>query len=301
MTVPFRVTRRQPVSQSRLAFTLIELLVVIAIIAILAAILFPVFAQARAKARQTTCVSDLKQISTALLMYSQDFDEAMCNHYYKDPNFPWMGGSTKPPGAPETNYKWMDAIQPYVKNIGIFNCPDQGDYLDPSLIVSSDKVTTYGPYVPQPKLTAKSRHYGSYCMNSAYYGLHLQNPPIPGNPPVSVDAPPAFWHLAQLQAPSTTIWVGDSDGEFAMDGASTLGISAQFAFSSPGVETWHSHPKLGNLVARHSDKCDILWCDGHVKPVSLELLSTQETDASRNGQTGGFKVLAPFTIEADPN
>jgi prepilin-type N-terminal cleavage/methylation domain-containing protein len=62
-------------SRRRSAFTLIELLVVIAIIAILAAILFPVFAQAREKARQATCVSNLKQLGTACLMYAQDFDE----------------------------------------------------------------------------------------------------------------------------------------------------------------------------------------------------------------------------------
>ena len=59
------------------AFTLIELLVVIAIIAILAAILFPVFAQARAKARQTTCVSNARQIGMSVMMYVQDYDEGM--------------------------------------------------------------------------------------------------------------------------------------------------------------------------------------------------------------------------------
>lgn len=62
---------------SRRGFTLIELLVVIAIIAILAAILFPVFAQAREKARQSACLSNMKQVSTALMMYAQDYDEAL--------------------------------------------------------------------------------------------------------------------------------------------------------------------------------------------------------------------------------
>ena len=64
------------------AFTLIELLVVISIIAVLAAILFPVFASAREKARQTSCASNLKQLATAWLMYAQDYDEHVCPSYY---------------------------------------------------------------------------------------------------------------------------------------------------------------------------------------------------------------------------
>ena len=284
-------------------FTLIELLVVIAIIAILAAILFPVFASARAKARQASCVSNMKQIGTGLLMYAQDYDESMVNHYYKDPVTAWAGGVTQPPTSPGVNYKWMDAIQAYEKNAAIFNCPEQGasGYLDPSKIVNSDHTTPYGPYIPQTKTTAVSRNYGSFCMNAAYWDLHLFDPPIPGNPPVSVDYPPAFWHLGQLQAPSTTVWVGDGDGEFSIDGSSTTGQEGQFSDTAPDIEMWHSSPKLGNFVARHQGRCDILWCDGHVKAVSLEGLSSQVTDATRAGLTGGNKVLAPFTMEADPN
>src|SRR6476620_8204708 len=76
-----RKSGKEPVPMPKRGFTLIELLVVIDIIAILAAILFPVFAQARAKARQTTCLSNLKQLSTGMLMYVQDYDERYPNSY----------------------------------------------------------------------------------------------------------------------------------------------------------------------------------------------------------------------------
>ncbi len=94
----------------RRGFTLIELLVVIAIIAILAAILFPVFARAREKARQTSCLSNVKELMLGVLMYAQDYDE------------------TLPSGAAISNppyIEWCDAIQPYIKNMQIFVCPSQ--------------------------------------------------------------------------------------------------------------------------------------------------------------------------------
>jgi len=98
----------------RKAFTLIELLVVIAIIAILAAILFPVFAQARESARMTSCLSNMKQIGLGLMMYSQDYDEAYPNIYQG-----WGPVS----GAYQEGWMWKNAIFPYTKNKGILKCP----------------------------------------------------------------------------------------------------------------------------------------------------------------------------------
>ena len=96
------------------AFTLIELLVVIAIIAILAAILFPVFAQAREKARGISCLSNMKQIGTAEKMYMQDYDEGMHELI--------PGGAAGKAGAVGTPSMWMETLQPYIKNKQIFRC-----------------------------------------------------------------------------------------------------------------------------------------------------------------------------------
>ena len=94
---------------SKRGFTLIELLVVIAIIAILAAILFPVFARAREKARQTSCLSNVKQLALGIHMYAQDYDETL------------TANQNVVPGQP-TEY-WFDVIQPYVMNRQILECP----------------------------------------------------------------------------------------------------------------------------------------------------------------------------------
>jgi len=114
----------------RRGFTLIELLVVIAIIAILAAILFPVFARAREKARATKCLSNTKQLALGCLMYASDYDQ----------QFPWgildtgvVGSSQFDTWAVGSDVVWADAIYPYVKNLQIFQCPSAvgtGNHLD---------------------------------------------------------------------------------------------------------------------------------------------------------------------------
>jgi prepilin-type N-terminal cleavage/methylation domain-containing protein/prepilin-type processing-associated H-X9-DG protein len=111
-------------SRTPKGFTLIELLVVIAIIAILAAILFPVFAQAREKARQTSCLSNMKQMGTAIMMYVQDYDEITpANRIAGSPPLRLSSAGT-PPCEPGVAYaSWHDLIQPYMKNFGVVRCP----------------------------------------------------------------------------------------------------------------------------------------------------------------------------------
>ena len=113
-----------PTAKTRSAFTLIELLVVIAIIAILAAILFPVFARARENARRSSCQSNLKQVGLGFLQYVQDYDEKF------PPNFVNLDGAAnyqQPANATAApvDLGWSQIIQPYLKSTQIFQCPSE--------------------------------------------------------------------------------------------------------------------------------------------------------------------------------
>src|SRR5438034_10700036 len=122
--------------ERRNGFTLIELLVVIAIIAILAAILFPVFAQARDKARSAACLSNLKQLGQGAMMYAQDYYEKWLPPFKYD---------TTASGTRTALRWWQDLVQPYVKNYTIVKCPDANwstTYLrGPSSVSGKDLIT----------------------------------------------------------------------------------------------------------------------------------------------------------------
>lgn len=136
------------------AFTLIELLVVVAIIAILAGILFPVFSHAREKARQVSCLSNLKQIGTAVMLYVQDYDETLPPYWDdSDPNVP----NENPRGF------WHNLIHPYVKNYQVFICP--------SWKTERERLVDTGEGTPeQRRKDLRWRGSGSYGWNSWYLG-----------------------------------------------------------------------------------------------------------------------------------
>jgi prepilin-type N-terminal cleavage/methylation domain-containing protein/prepilin-type processing-associated H-X9-DG protein len=135
-------------------FTLIELLVVIAIIAILAAILFPVFARAREKARQSSCLSNVKQISVGVLMYAQDYDETM------------------PLNRIDFDYSYMFFILPYVNNAQVFDCPSQSVKVEEPIVYNACR---------------------SYSFNELLWGDPLADIDAPSEIVLHGDATPNTW------------------------------------------------------------------------------------------------------------
>ena len=165
--------RRSANKCNRSGFTLIELLVVIAIIAILSAILFPVFAQAREKARQTSCLSNMKQIGLALMQYSQDYDEL----------YPLATNEINPDDptkAPVYMYDitWVRTIQPYIKNTQVFVCPSTKTDLEPdstSIPAESGKYSGSITSVVKGKATRQGPiwDYGIPSRARAYLGGYI--------------------------------------------------------------------------------------------------------------------------------
>ncbi|HZP80228.1 MAG TPA: DUF1559 domain-containing protein [Chthonomonadaceae bacterium] len=184
------------------AFTLIELLVVIAIIAILAAILFPVFAQAREKARAATCLSNTKQVALGYYMYIQDYDETLPYAFMDYDQVTAYGAWVK----------WYWLIQPYVKNLQVLHCPSDTDlsrdtayYLEGKYGPEGGVLVSYGmnyphmPYRPgkwgsgngdstlalyqypaETTVFAHSKCNGGWCRSYLYCPVHwpIQTPPI---------------------------------------------------------------------------------------------------------------------------
>lgn len=213
------------------AFTLIELLVVIAIIAILAAILFPVFARARENARRTSCLSNLKQIGLGLMQYTQDYDERLPQGIY-NPAVIYSGTEVQParlfqvtnPATGINNYlSWMDFIYPYVKSTQIFTCPSAR--------------------------AAKSPPAPSYGYNNAFTDIGYKG----SYGATTYGAPKGGVALAAINRASEVIMVMDYN-----DGSGV--------YANPrGHMGWFTQPANQMRVIPHLEGGNIAYADGHAK------------------------------------
>lgn len=256
-------------------FTLIELLVVIAIIAILAAILFPVFARARENARRSSCQSNLKQIGLGVLQYAQDFDETMVQTWY---------GTSEFASNATTNYKWMDAIEPYVKSNQIFNCPSKsrmpGATTD-DLVYRPRAYTSFGQYA------------GAYGLNNAY----TQNTSDRFNAP-------AGQALAKMQAPATTLLAADVMIQSYSSSHQTYEFGPREPDSTPeGViadTDSLSGRRFHRIEDRHLETANVLYADGHVKSQKLDALArTTVVPGTSQGCVSGNCTIYPVLTGED--
>jgi prepilin-type N-terminal cleavage/methylation domain-containing protein/prepilin-type processing-associated H-X9-DG protein len=215
--------------RQRRGFTLIELLVVIAIIAILAAILFPVFAKAREKARSASCVSNLKQIGNAFAMYWDDYDRMAVSCAF--------GYYATMPARTGARGDWADHVYPYIKNQELYICPS----------------------APGVKPNPSYGNDGGYAINWRYWSNFANVKFMDG-----------------IVTPAETILALDASGYYCAGG---IGGPAN---------NWATYVR-----DRHNQMTNILWVDGHVKP----LAKSQFIDDTRNatvpsGWVGGSNPSA---------
>ena len=236
---------------NRRAFTLIELLVVIAIIAILAAILFPVFARARENARRASCMSNMKQIGLGIMQYTQDYDETYPPGWAGRITAGTPGGILQTeagtPGAyfilcdPSTCgsghfFTWMDSIYPYVKSVQVFKCPSSVDpETNPDYMMSGAYSNTATTTIDALSGFATASYGGSI--------LHSGTP------------------MAAIVRPSETVMVYEVSDTFAK-----YGIRGSGAYYVP------AYP---DEFKRHLDGINLTFGDGHVKWLSLNSLIAQ--------------------------
>jgi prepilin-type N-terminal cleavage/methylation domain-containing protein/prepilin-type processing-associated H-X9-DG protein len=283
--------RNERTATQKKGFTLIELLVVIAIIAILAAILFPVFAKAREKARQISCLSNEKQIGLGLMQYTQDNDE------------------TYPSGRNYANGRgWAGEIYPYVKSTSVFKCPDDS--------VTPTNISYQGPY---------------YVCSYAYNNNLVARPTSDGSTTSSgvatiatLTAPASTVALSEIM--NNVAKVDNNNGNFDGDSAVSFGayrfdgygpvssINGGFPIADGGylgaIAAAATSASSYHPTGRHTDGANYLMTDGHAKflrgpQVSPGLSAMTATDAQAAhsvtyGPAGPFPTAAGTAATATP-
>ena len=231
--MPYRPLAR---THARSGFTLIELLVVIAIIAILASILFPVFARAREQARKAACGSNMKQIGLAQMMYAQDYDETL-SLFSQGLGYQGSLGYAGADGP-----RWADEIFSYVKNTQVFDCPS-----------SSTQRMRIFPGGQFFDITKYSYGYNSASTQGAEFGVASRS-------------------LAEIEDPSGTIMNAEDGRQEANVDAESVGREIPNALDTMeslagrvnGMR--HTGAADGDVQAH---ALNVIYCDGHVKFVRL--------------------------------
>ncbi|MBM3456988.1 MAG: DUF1559 domain-containing protein [Armatimonadetes bacterium] len=257
----------------RRAFTLIELLVVIAIIAILAAILFPVFAQAREKARATQCLSNLKQIGVATRMYSQDYDEVLVPTYLYS-------------NAAQVHLQWFaDLLQPYVKNSQVFVCPNWSS------------TYTYGRNLfPVGEGAGMRVLRWSYGGNNWHHWPGGQGTSADLIGPMGVNRANTAVNInaseASVERPADTVYM--------MDAVSLEVWNPQHHdycnfYSGPNVSRMVGpFPARGQVHLRHANGFHIVYVDGHAKWTRKTVAANWARDPNAANRDPSFARCRPF-------
>jgi prepilin-type N-terminal cleavage/methylation domain-containing protein len=242
--------------KKRFGFTLIELLVVIAIIAILAAILFPVFSQAREKARQAQCTSNNRNMAMAAMQYVNDYDEHLM------PYEEWAGGGQWG-DRHDPNRRWLVRIQPYMRNIQVFDCPSGST--DSGLDFSPPK---WSPGTGDPEIWGRPTYAWGWTFPTTWRGLRIG---------YGYSLRVAGWwdstamvsrsrSISQIQKPAETLLIADSAHKDACCNrivSANACTSGWWCSASWAVGDWNDEKRA--RYTRHLEGSILIHCDGHVK------------------------------------
>jgi prepilin-type processing-associated H-X9-DG protein len=274
---------------------LIELLVVIAIIAILAAILFPVFAQARDAARKATCLSNMKQVGIALGMYIQDYDETLCGVTHGD-----SCRATGTPGAARSDASyvgmpgWPVALQPYSKSVKYLSCPSDphkggyaktGSYCFEAQLVQGN---IPGAYAGISASNADLKRVMPLSYSANYFLSNTQATPYR---PAAPDIPGGV-SLAAINRPAEVFFITENGTD------PVLGYAAYYI--TPGYGNTAAATNRWAMGQRHGEGRVWAFVDGHAKwakdPPYLKSPGTAKTQQELIDEYAGRGILTdPFT------